>query len=65
MTTSNPLEPLDAWRDDPNICLALDKIADGADTTETLVDTIVELAKRARESEDYRLIHQLRGPGAP
>jgi len=58
-TPSNPLEPLEAWRDDPHVCFALDKIADGADPTETLAEAVVELAKRARDAEDYRLIHKL------
>jgi len=55
----NPLDSLTAWRDDPDVCFALDKISDGADPLASIVEATVSLAERARNAEDYMLIHRL------
>ena len=54
------LKPLSLWRDDPHINYALDRIADDGDPIAALVEALVGLADRARNAEDFVLIHRLK-----
>jgi len=57
---NDQLKPLDGWRDDPHVCLALDLIREGNDPVDAVVQAVVGLAERARYAEDYMLIHRLK-----